>query len=429
MSYSIKPGSIFGRIGTGVGKGLAEQLPKEIERQRLSAGLKELGNQEGLSPFQQFSQLAAIPGITPQMIQSGSELLKQQGVGEGLRKLGNQDQSQNQPSPFPKAQNIEGNEGKSITTTAPVLATTTPYIPKTREQILERGGELYDTQRQLYPNPQSAIDAAEKEDQQNQSISQALQAQRKGQQDVQSRVQNELREQAKNAGVEIPDNVYSPIEDEAIEAVNSGKMTELEAGKHFKKELDKISRQYKAIETVGDIDYMIRDKKDIKRNLKEIQKGFKERNDLENFADSLISKNKISPSKAYYLAFPPSEYKELNNALVKIPSVNQLQKKYVNQDISFPEIEQKIKDETFKVSEKLAQAMGKEASPLAIGEELEAKGYNSDVWFDYLGKNRKKLDLSERQGRELEKPRNNIPTLNDFWLFYFSGLEKLVEQQ
>ncbi len=74
----IKQGNIFGRIGTGLGKGLAEQIPKEIERNRLASGLKDLGNQEGLSPFQQFSALASIPGITPQMLQSGSELLRHQ---------------------------------------------------------------------------------------------------------------------------------------------------------------------------------------------------------------------------------------------------------------------------------------------------------------------------------------------------------------
>lgn len=73
-------GSIFGRLGKGLGQGLAEQLPKEVDRYRLSQGLKNLGQQEGLSPFQQFAELSGIPGITPQMIQSGSELLKQQGL-------------------------------------------------------------------------------------------------------------------------------------------------------------------------------------------------------------------------------------------------------------------------------------------------------------------------------------------------------------
>jgi len=69
MSYQVKQGNIFGRLGSGIGQGLAEQLPKEIERSRLAQGLEDLSQQQGLSPTQKFAKLAAIPGVTPQMIQ------------------------------------------------------------------------------------------------------------------------------------------------------------------------------------------------------------------------------------------------------------------------------------------------------------------------------------------------------------------------
>src|SRR5579864_5803044 len=77
--------SIFGRLGQGLGQGLAESIPKEVERNRLSSGLKDLGEQKGLTPFQQFSRLASTPGITPQMIQSGSDLLRQQSYLDALK--------------------------------------------------------------------------------------------------------------------------------------------------------------------------------------------------------------------------------------------------------------------------------------------------------------------------------------------------------
>jgi hypothetical protein len=80
MAQLIKQGNIFGRIGTGIGKGLAEQAPKEIERSRLASGLKELGGKKELSPFEQFAELSSIPGVTPQMIESGSKLLREQGT-------------------------------------------------------------------------------------------------------------------------------------------------------------------------------------------------------------------------------------------------------------------------------------------------------------------------------------------------------------
>lgn len=79
MSYSVKQGDIFGRIGTGIGKGLSEQVPKELERNRLSSALKSLGEQEGLTPYQQFTGLVGAAHEYPQVVQSGAELLRHQG--------------------------------------------------------------------------------------------------------------------------------------------------------------------------------------------------------------------------------------------------------------------------------------------------------------------------------------------------------------
>jgi len=87
MVQYIKQGNIFGRIGTGIGKGLAEQLPKEIERSRLASGLQNFEKESGdLTPIQQLARLSSIPGITPQMIQSFSELAKVQNQGNAYRK-------------------------------------------------------------------------------------------------------------------------------------------------------------------------------------------------------------------------------------------------------------------------------------------------------------------------------------------------------
>ena len=43
MAQYIKNANIFGRIGTGIGKGVNEQLPKEVEHQRFRSGLQKLG--------------------------------------------------------------------------------------------------------------------------------------------------------------------------------------------------------------------------------------------------------------------------------------------------------------------------------------------------------------------------------------------------
>jgi len=98
----IKQGNIFGRIGTGFGQGLAEQLPKEVERSRLAYGLEKLANQKDLTPFQQFAGLVSQPGSTPQIVQSGTELLRQQARGKALTEFqgqGSQGQPINQQTP------------------------------------------------------------------------------------------------------------------------------------------------------------------------------------------------------------------------------------------------------------------------------------------------------------------------------------------
>lgn len=112
MAQTIKQGNIFGRIGTGIGQGLAQQLPEEMNRGRLSAGLKNLGEQKDLTPFQQFAALSSIPGITPQMIQSGSELLKQQQLREAYKRGRAPGQEYQQPNTqaSPSLGNIESNQ-------------------------------------------------------------------------------------------------------------------------------------------------------------------------------------------------------------------------------------------------------------------------------------------------------------------------------
>lgn len=90
QELTTKP-NIWGRIGMGLSRGLAETVPKEIERQRLSSGLKQFEQDSAsLTPMQQLARLSSIPGITPQMIQSFGELGKQQGFRNSLQSMAGQ---------------------------------------------------------------------------------------------------------------------------------------------------------------------------------------------------------------------------------------------------------------------------------------------------------------------------------------------------
>ncbi len=89
MAQIIEQSDKFGKIGKAFGQGLGEQIPKEVERYRLSEGLKNFEQEAGgLTPLQQQARLSAIPGITPQMIQSFGDLAKQQGIRGAYGQLG-----------------------------------------------------------------------------------------------------------------------------------------------------------------------------------------------------------------------------------------------------------------------------------------------------------------------------------------------------
>lgn len=79
MVQYIQNAPLSGRLGSGIGEGLAQQIPKEVDRYRLSSGLQQFEQDSGnLNPTQQMARLLAIPGMTPQGIQTFGELLKQQ---------------------------------------------------------------------------------------------------------------------------------------------------------------------------------------------------------------------------------------------------------------------------------------------------------------------------------------------------------------
>ncbi len=113
MVQKIQQANIFGRLGTGIGQGLSQQIPKEIEHQRLRAGLESLANQSdqgNLSPAQFLAQAAGTYGATPQMIQSFGDLAKTQGMRNSFRNAGGRPES-NQPSSSPMTPKGQADRG------------------------------------------------------------------------------------------------------------------------------------------------------------------------------------------------------------------------------------------------------------------------------------------------------------------------------
>lgn len=426
--------SVFGRIGQGLGQGLAESIPKEVEHRRLRTGLQNLADESdkgNLSSAQFLARAAGTYGSTPQIIQSFGELAKQQRMLQGLQQGNVKDQKQPSFSDIKSESQTPGQSNqipRSITSVEGIEATRKPYIPMNTQQKNQLKLQLHAENPGLYPDLQSATAAVENIDAENKSINAAQQAQRAGEQDIQSTLKNELVERAKTLGHTpenpiIPGNVLSDLQDQAIDELTKGKSTEKELAAKYGKKLDGIAREYNALDTLGNFTLPFRNPIETRRAIQSARNGFKARNDLENFADTLIGENGLSPGKSYFLSYPISEQKPVKNIVESLPKLERIRFKngYAEPLTNSAQ--------TLEVSKKIAPLLkGTDASPLSIAEELNAKGYDPDTWLDYVTKNQRKLDLSERQGRELGKPRNWFPSLNDLFLFIGAGMDNMVEE-
>lgn len=423
MSFQIIPQeqSSFGKVLTGAAKGFAEQVPKEAEHYRLSKGLKELGKKTNLSPLEFATEASSIYGMKPEMVNQFGKLARLQAQGHALSNQGN-GQTSNPLDQYINQQGQNDNQSQipSITTSSPVEATIDSYVPPTDEQIMKDAALKFQKNPALYQNdPNKAVEHANRDAEQNRLRNDALIKRRDNQNLVQDKVVEGLKNHANNLGVKIPPDVYSKIEDEAINAVKPVKdggrgITEQQAKKEFGEKLDNISRNYKAIETLSNPSFINNSASDINDKLSAIRNDFEERDDLENYALQLIKNLDVSPSKAFKKAYPVSKNKELNNAIMKLGKISQT-------DTEDPIYE------TNNIAPRIASFMTQKDSPLSIAEELNQRGYDGKSFLKYVDKNRKSLNLSERQGRQLEFPNRFFPTFNDLWFDYFSGQDPLKE--
>ncbi len=433
MAQQIKQANIFGRLGSGVGKGLAEQVPKEIENYRLRSGLQnlaDLSDQGGLSPAQFLAKASGTYGVTPQHVQSFAELAKQQARGQALIESSNK-QRQPQESPFPQREpqvNPQGGQSPSITKEKPLAKIQEGYIPPTREEKDLLAGDVYNQNPARWNNdPQKAIEWVEDKVHQEEKINEAYERQHGKLSDIQDNVIKRLKDHVSNLGAQIPAEVYSKIEDKAIQATKPRSeggegLTEQEAMKKYGKEADEISRQYNDVEAIGDWTLPLRKPKETLAAINSLRKQFKERGDVRNFAHTLEAKIGTSPSFSYALADPVKEYPKLNLALKNLPvlkgkTVSAGRGLVGTQGITNKESREK----TLKAAEELFPLLKSGASPQSVGWELQKKGYDPAVWKEYLTE--RKDELTGLQIDQLPKLDSATGRFNDYWLSSWSGIE------
>jgi hypothetical protein len=450
-----RKGTALSRFGAGVGQGLAEQAPKEVERYRLASGLKQFENESGnLSPLQQLARLASIPGITPQMIQSFGELAEQQGIKNSYakgRNQGNQNGSSRNDIPDYNSQALENikfgqlpgqlqkNTQKNQTIPSdisreqeaasnqpaanenPLLEKYIPASPWNAQQDEEAINEAFDrglattfqearayanNKRELYENApekyRQQLDYKKGVDKEVDDL-------------FDSQLKTRLQKEGKEINKDIPGDLQLNIKKVARNAVATKKMTPEQAAEYFsKKALDLAKDKSQALKIANrDIwDRLLPKKKEETiKNLMHIAKNFDDMGSSEDFYNFLktdaLNENGIqegmglSPGGAAIIQYPRTDKVKNLIKKTKISSKNP-------------------SESTREFAENLFNEMTPKDSFLAIARQMKQQDSNFDeyAFFDFLRENKDLYNTNKRLDREVSNGVSDFfPNWRDIGLF------------
>ena len=452
MSFQVKPASLAGRLGEGLGKGFAEQVPREAERYRLSQGLQNIRNTPNMSQTDRLISLYSTPGITPEMASTIAPLLAQEQVKQNRQNRGGQ-QNVNPPSqiPMPPRQvpqqtgiqspeiqeqiNTKNlNQGNinpqaqpqyqqnqqvnpSITTPEAQQSLLKPVLNATPEQLAQRGYEL----ENLYGLPPgSGYNEAVKEDQTrvaNETEMQNLAARESA---VKNQVDNQFTTTLGNLGSDLGVGFGEERKKElnnAYEDVASGRKTVLQATNEASERLHKVAEDLTSLKKIGSTWFP--GSEESLKSMKQISNRFAKRNQQKLFYNTLQSDIGLSPSYAKYLANP-----------VSTPYANFLKStKDINAPLNLSRKAIPKKVDNAKIAEQLLESLGKNDSILSGLLELGRKGYDKGLIMEEVRRlNKNGRELYPTQEDELKENPNQRRSLYDIYYFSVPGIDKLLEQ-
>lgn len=441
-------GNVFGRLGKGIGQGLSEQVPKEIERSRLSSGLKKFEKEShGLSPIQQFTRLASIPGFTAEHLYTLAPLLKQQGQREEAadranrqaQKPANQSgepvgQEMEEPS-YPEEATLAG-EKRSLKSLEGTRKQLTPITGRDPQELFNEAARLSKQNPLTYPTAADALPIV----QANEATRiQNLQEERnvadtadKIQQNLRGRLIATMGGEKTAKGVEgtVQTKLLRNIEDDLANPKN--KLSEQQiidkwasVGKRIaqaKTNLDARSKggwlesaSHASAGALGTAAKLVSSgylPKRIKDTIEETRKVYHEAEADEEFQDIIAGKFDLTSAGSAYLAFP-RQNKDFNSYIgnAKVPKGSNPEKTAVGAADYFKD---HITDED---------------SILSYAMDLKKKGIDPQAFFERMRQNADAglFTPNARQKNEFQKGYPNLPSLGDMYLFSLTNQNKLAQ--
>lgn len=348
MAQYIKQGNIFGRLGTGIGKGFAEEFPKEFEHQRFRTEARNLGeNIDKLSPMQGFLEASGIRGATPQFVQSLGELAKfgadrrqalnegqRQGEGQGQIQPGKtQDQQRNRNPNQQNENNQFQNQGtgrenlvsrvndklpynnKGLTTYDPIQAALGDIREPTQQEIFQKRGEI------LQRNPVMSVPAAEQQardffksenDQKLASISKGLREEA-----IESKITEKkaiIKNHLGTLANDIPEETFDrSVQRQQYDVANGKTITK--AANDEKKNMLDFSKAYNSLKNnIGTRPLMQSVTPEMGRSIDNLKPAFKKNDELPLFKNTLVNNLDIGDHLASYKTWNPG--KKIEQAII-----------------------------------------------------------------------------------------------------------------
>lgn len=434
MAQKIQQANIFGRLGSGIGQGLAEQIPKEIDRSRLSAGLRDFAEKskmQNMSPLETASALYSIPGVAenPQLVKTFGDLAQQQRSAQAYGRMGPVVAGEQLPNgllktspshagvknPFSTAQQqpLSDEKQRGIVETNPLdkrMETPLPWTPeKTASSVkryLDIGFDL-PTSRQL----------AEEDRQAEMQTPAAYQEEQRRLQEAQKDSRAELERQMSLKLQKTGEGLFQNITGDMITNLQKGLERDLRenpnlslqdvADKWSSKALDmsKAKTQLdKTVETIGLEDVLKGD--DVLNKFKGYQKIFEGASNLEEYFNILKEKG-FSPLSASAISYPPSKnLQKFVDDYKKIPMGKSRDPRITHMPPSYEAVQKNIAN----VVKDLENHITKDDSILNIAQSLASKDpyFDKSVFFNELAERMDELRLTPRQKREIAEGKEGV---------------------
>ena len=429
MAQKISQGSFFGRLGTGLGQGLAEQLPKEVERDRLSTGLKKLKENPQASQLDQLIQLYSTPGVTPEIANSVLPALRNESIrNKAGKKTTPSDTRQNTGGEPFNPQEIEkgipnapefGGNGKprkttqqpSITTATGEQAATQPIIKATPQQIDDRARDLMNENPELYQGDNAYANAYARAEQelnypatQQQELINTNQRQENLTNTALTKLKDKVEKKLQKRDSEIfsliPGEAYNRAENRVKLAVAQGKSTDQatdEASDYLKdmgKNINTLRNNIASRPFFGPVPDQTR------KDVQKLKPFFEKNGELELFKDEQKSALDVGDHLASYETWRPN--KEQEKVISNITS----------------------KDTPEHIAAKLYPTIDNKTSLFSLGYLVNKVGADDQAVINSLsdidnGFTEKKFD--ERQNRESTEYYTLTPQMGDLFYSAFLG--------